>query len=311
MRIERFIMWFVLGVLLVGCQSKKVEVITSADIDNKVTLSGDQSVTTIETEQGTLEVATQEDTFVVLPLSYPVQILPVYDEDHLDMALDNGDSGYSLHGYSLDPLEKVIAYYKEALEDAKVLMEQNEEDLYTNMGEKEMHTYTVMVEPSELSAYPTAFTLILVPSEEAMTGESDVAQEDGGMEDKDATSRDHGPEMDYVVVDGVDFPDTYPSDQLPVYPYGHTEIVSTMGQGDQQIIAIRTEDPTPAVQTYYEEALKGSENYSTMLMDSTTIYAGTIDGVSFTVYVMANDGSVGEDISFRSLIQVAYTLNVP
>ena len=286
--------------------NKVVESITDVEVSTK----GD--VTTIETEQGTVDIATDSSESVEIPDGYPQDILPVYDDDHVVVAMDNGEAGYSISAYTKDDFEQVVSFYEDVLEEASVLMQQKDVDFYTSMGELEGYTYTIMIESSDEDDYAYLLTIMAVPGGMGMTGEdgsSEIMDEASSDEkDRDSGDLEHGQKMDLVLTEGVEWPDNYPEDQLPVYPYGLVEAVQVMGDGNQFMLALRLEDPTDSVKAYYEDLLEDAPNYSAMEMSPAMLYGGTIDGVSFSITIMANDGSFGEAENYLTLLQIAYTI---
>jgi len=262
---------------------------------------------TITTDAGQEIVVTSDmDESIALPEGYPSNIIPIYKGAFLAAASVQQDGSYMVIGYTKASMLEVTDFYVDVLEDADVTMEQRSSETYINMGDYKGMTYNVAVaENLELEDYVTAFTIIIVPS---IDMDNDT-EEDNSTESE--TSEDSNSEgiagmFELVIPAEVVWPENYPADQVPIYSNNYTEVKMAMSQGSDNMVALMTEDDIEMVSDHYKAALNGADDYSEVAMQGGVMYTGTVDGKMITVMLIINDGSMGEDERFKTLIQIIY-----
>ncbi len=170
---KRFLLLLsVLAVLLAGC-GKMVEkladdtvgtMLSSEDVKVEVDSSSGEDATVITTDEGKIEVASDENASVPIPKGYPEDILPIYAKDKIVMAADYGEDGFTIVGQTKDDMATVVKFYEDALMGAESTLVQNFEGMHMSMGVLEGMNYNVQVSEEESDAY-ISFSLILVPAE--------------------------------------------------------------------------------------------------------------------------------------------------
>ncbi|PKM56366.1 MAG: hypothetical protein CVV00_00280 [Firmicutes bacterium HGW-Firmicutes-5] len=170
---KRFLLLLlVLAVLLAGC-GKMVEkladdavgtMLSSEDVKVEVDSSSGEGATVITTDEGKIEVASDENASVAIPKGYPEDILPIYAKDRIVMAADYGEDGFTIVGQTKDDMATVVKFYEDALMGAESTLVQNFEGMHMSMGVLEGMNYNVQVSEEESDDY-TSFSLILVPAE--------------------------------------------------------------------------------------------------------------------------------------------------
>ena len=169
-----FLVLTVMTVLLVGC-GKVVEkladdavgtMLSSEDVKVEVDTNSGDGATVITTDEGMIEVASDDNTSVAIPDGYPEDILPIYAKDRIFMAADYGEDGFTIVGQTKDDMATVIKFYEEVLVDAESTLVQNFEGMYMSMGVLEGMNYNVQISEEESDEDYTSFSLILVPSDE-------------------------------------------------------------------------------------------------------------------------------------------------
>ncbi|MCF8017928.1 MAG: hypothetical protein K9L62_00885 [Vallitaleaceae bacterium] len=170
---KRFLLLLlVLVVLLAGC-GKMVEkladdavgtMLSSEDVKVEVDSSSGEGATVITTDEGKIEVASDENASVAIPKGYPEDILPIYAKDKIVMAADYGEDGFTIVGQTKDDMATVVKFYEDVLVGAESTLVQNFEGMHMSMGVLEGMNYNVQVSEEESDDY-TSFSLILVPAE--------------------------------------------------------------------------------------------------------------------------------------------------
>jgi len=283
-----------LVLILVGCSNNN-------NLDGIKNIDVEKNQVEIETDEGQeVTVAKDIDESIDLPDDYPKDIIPVYDDANVIGASSNPDGSLVIMCVSDQKAEEIIEFYKKVLEEAEVTMEQNAEGVYLNMGSLEGLSYTVSVSDSTDTdlGYISSFSIIIM--EEIMGLEEEQDQEETSEEVTEMAP------AELVIPDTIEWPEDYPEDIVPAYDDAYTEVKITASQGGQTMVGLMTEDKIDIVTEYYSELLKDASDYSTIDMQGTTMIAGTIDGVMITVLLVENDGSMGEDERFKTLIQVIY-----
>ena len=279
--------------LLIGCGSKNEELenagITKVDVDK------DQ--TEITTDDGTEMTVTNDlEESIDIPDSFPEHIIPIFKDSHIIGASENADGSIIIVGMIKDEMKDFVDFYKEALEGAEVTLEQNAEDTYMTMGNLGGITYTITIAEDVEEDFKYAFSIIVMEELEDMTEET-TETESSEVEKAPA---------EFVIPEVVSWPDDYPEGSVPVYSAAYTEAKAVMKQGNDTMVALMTEDELDKVADYYEELLMDAPDYSTMNLQGTLMFSGTIDDVMITVMLLENDGSLGEDLRYKTLIQIVY-----
>ncbi len=279
--------------LLIGCGSKNEELenagITKVDVDK------DQ--TEITTDDGTEMTVTNDiEESIDIPDSFPEHIIPIFKDSHIIGASENADGSIIIVGMIKDEMKDFVDFYKEALEGAEVTLEQNAESTYMTMGNLGGITYTITIAEEMEEDFKYAFSIIVMEELEDMTEET-TETESSEVEKAPA---------EFVIPEVVSWPDDYPEGSVPVYSAAYTEAKAVMKQGNDTMVALMTEDELDKVADYYEELLMDAPDYSTMNLQGTLMFSGTIDDVMITVMLLENDGSLGEDLRYKTLIQIVY-----
>ncbi len=296
-----WIMLLIVAVLFTGCGGgDKPEPKTEADETVKVDVDKKKDSTLITTEDGQeIEVAADMEKGIDLPEEYPKDLLPLYSDEFIAVAMKQPDGSFSVVAMTEDSVGEVKEFYKKLLEDADVITTQQEEDFYMNMGTINGSTYTVMIEEEEDedNDYHSRYTLMIIPGED--TGTTVSEEDEDNQEDNESAEKI---EAEVVIPDDVNWPEDYPSVVLPIYPTGNTQAA----MGDAGMVGIMTEDQPEDVVEYYKELLKEADDYGEMAMGPMTMVSGTIEGKFFQVTIGLNDENTGEDIKFKTLVQVVY-----
>ncbi len=155
----------VFSLILVGCsggvEPDKEEVEVKVDVKS----GGDEIK--VESDEVEVTVTTDMNKSVDLPEGYPEDLLPLYDNLFVSAAVKYEDGSYMVVGMSNDKMEDVVEFYEDVVKDGTVMMRNIVEDNYTNMGEIDGVTYTVMIAPleDENLEYETIVNLVVTPSE--------------------------------------------------------------------------------------------------------------------------------------------------
>lgn len=287
--------WLIIGfcLLLIGCGSKNEE-LESAGI-TKVDVDKDQ--TEITTDDGTEMTVTNDlEESIDIPNNFPEHIIPIFKDSHIIGVSENADGSIIIVGMIKDEMKDFVDFYKEALEGAEVTLEQNAENTYMTMGNLGGITYTITIAEDMEANFKYTFSIIVMEELEVMTEET-TETESSEIEKAPA---------EFVIPEVVSWPDDYPEESVPVYSAAYTEAKAVMKQGNDTMVALMTEDEFDKVSDYYEELLMDAPDYSTMNLQGTLMFAGTIDDVMITVMLLENDGSLDEDMRYKTLIQIVY-----
>lgn len=288
-------------VLLVGCSNN------ATNDNNNVIADVDVSKDKVEitTEDGsTLDIITESGKSVPVPGNYPKEIFPVYPDALISAASENVDGSFLLMGMTNDSMEEIVEFYIAALEGATTTMVTSIEDTYLNMGTLKGYIYTVSITLSmEELGYKHAISLIVSPEPEGFNDESDDHDADNYNDpDDESVNMPDG----FVLPETISWPEDYPADVLPVYTDAYVEAKMAMKQGGETMVALMTEEETDIIIVYYEDLLEDAIGYTKTSIEGTTMISGTVDGKLMMVMILANDGSLGEDERFKSLIQIVY-----
>ena len=282
--------------LLIGCGGNN-ENLENAGIA-KVDVDKDQ--TEITTDDDTKMTVTNDlDESIDIPDSFPEHIIPIFKDAHIIGASENADGSIVIVGMIKDEMKDFVDFYKDVLEGAEVTLEQNAEGVYLTMGNFEGLTYTISIAEEMEEDFKCAFSIIVMDELEDMTEETTETTETESSEIEKAPA-------EFVVPEVVTWPEDYPKESVPVYSAAYTEARIVMEQGDETMVALMTEDEFDEVADYYEALLSDAPDYSTMNLQGTLMIAGTINDVMITVMLLENDGSLGEDMRFKTLIQIVY-----
>ena len=281
--------------VLVGCGNQA----ENNGIDNVDVSKNKIEITTDEGQE--ITVSNDMGESVDLPDAYPKDIIPIYKDAHIVAAAVNPDNSLMVMGLCNGEMKEVVDFYKEVLKDAEVIMEQNAADIYLNMGTFKGIGYTVTVSNSEMEDYDykNSFSIIIMEEVEGLT--NDVEE----TTDNETETVDKAPAK-FVMPDTITWPEDYPNEIIPLYDNAYTEAKMAMKQGDETMVSMMTEDEIDVVLDYYSGLLESAIDFSTMDLQGTIMVAGTIDEVMITIMLLENDGSLGEDERFRTLIQIIY-----
>jgi hypothetical protein len=145
--------------------------------------------------------------------------------------------------------------------------------------------------------YEHAYSLTLSPDVLYDSEDEESSENDNENEASDTTS---------AMEVSEDWPSDYPTEQLPVYEKASFEVRTVVEQGGQKMIAIASEEALDVTVEYYQGLLQESVGYSSVVSGSATMIQGTKDGLYIMVIITENDGTLGEDEKFRSLVQIVY-----
>ena len=120
-----------------------------------------QTSVSVKTKDGFLSVA--NDKSVELPKGYPKDKFPIYEGSFIYSAVELGGS-YTITAFSQDEVKKVIAFYEEVLDGAKVNMDTKTDESLTSMGTKSGYAYTMDVGKSTEKGFKTIITISLQPA---------------------------------------------------------------------------------------------------------------------------------------------------
>ena len=98
---------------------------------------------------------------LVIPSDYPNEVLPIYPDGFVEVAMSLNKS-YTVVAYYDEEPSVLIAYYKDFLKDASDLMVTETASTYTVFGELKDHTFAIDIGTSTNYAdYPTSLSLTL------------------------------------------------------------------------------------------------------------------------------------------------------
>ena len=291
----------VLAMVLAACGGgEQSEPVTESEETVKVDIDKKKDSTLIKTEDGQeIEVAEDMNKSLDLPADYPNDLLPLYSDEFIALAMKQPDGSYSIMAMTVDSVEAVKTFYKNVIAEAEVITTQQEEDFYMSMGTIDGNTYTIIIQGEEEDEYDfeTSYSLMIMPGQTMDMGEeADKATSD------DPVLQSEKVQAPMVIPEGVQWPADYPSDQLPTYPTGNTQAAG----GSEGMVGIMTEDPPEEVVTYYKELLEDAVDFSEISIAPMYMLTGTLDDKFLQVTVGPNDGTTGEADRFKTLIQIMY-----
>jgi len=279
--------------LLIGCGGNN-ENLENAGIA-KVDVDKDQ--TEITTDDDTKVTVTNDlEESIDIPDSFPKHIIPIFKDAHIIGASENADGSIVIVGMIKDEMKDFVDFYKDVLDGAEVTLEQNAEGVYLTMGNFEGLTYTISIAEEIEEDFKCTFSIIVMAESEDTTEE---------VTETESSEVEKAP-AEFVIPEVVTWPEDYPEESVPIYSAAYTEAKIVVNQGDETMVALMTEDEFDEVADYYEAMLSDASDYSTMNLQGTLMFAGTINDVMITVMLLENDGSLGEDMRFRTLIQIVY-----
>lgn len=294
---KKILMMVLILLLLVGCGSNNVNnALENANDIQSVDVGGD--TTEIKTESGVeVTVATDEDKSIDIPEDYPKDKLPVYKGARVTATQTNPDGTILLIALSDAKMDEIVEFYEGVLEGAEVLMKQNADGSYLNMGELDGMTYSVAVgEDTVEGNLETSITLMAMPM--SLIDESAVVDTESDDEVTDMAP------AEFKVPDNIIWPEAYPSEIIPEYDLAYTEVKDVISANNENVVMLMTEDKIADVKEYYEEKLKDAENYVSMDIQGGVNIAGTIDDLYIMVMLFENNGM--EEKRFKTLIQIVY-----
>ena len=153
-----------LCVCLGGCGGEKSYKVESTPESSK-SGSGEQ---TLKTDSYTVRYSENTKKSVSLPEGYPKNQFPIYKDSFIATVQDDG-TGFIVTCFSKDTVDKVTAYYKEVLQNARMISVTDDDKGYVSFGVKDGYTYTVtIVASSEIEGHSTSYIITLLPAEEGM-----------------------------------------------------------------------------------------------------------------------------------------------
>lgn len=293
----------VFSLILVGCSGGAKQDNEEVDVDVKS--GGDEIV--MESDEAEVTVTTDMNKSVDLPDGYPEDILPIYDDLFVSAAVKHEDGSFMVVGMSEDKMEDIVEFYEDIVKDGTVMMKNIAEDNYTNMGELDGVTYSVIIAPLEDGDldYKTMVNLVITPSD-GMETESNDSDDEKNMEESDDADDESDDKGGLIITDSVGIPDNYPVDSMPIISEKTSEIAITQIAGDKSLLGYMTKSSFEEVYDYYEEIFEDAEGFTMMSMGPTTMFIGEIDGIMFEVGVTENTPDTGQDQSYNVLVQVFY-----
>ncbi|MDM8533515.1 hypothetical protein QUF55_02320 [Clostridiaceae bacterium HSG29] len=297
--ISIMLMILLIASFVTGCGNDKKE-----EESGKVDIETSGNEMTIKDEDNEMVVSTNLKKSVDLPEGYPDDIVPIYNDLFLMAASKNSDESYMVVGLTNDDYSKVAKFYDNALEDAEVIMNFSDENGYNNMGEYKGYTYTILAndEQSDDLDYKTTVNIILVPGSTKMEIPSDDEKPDLSTETNNSSASN-----EIVIPEGKEIPKDYPEDILPFENGEETELARIMNQNGQKMLGYMSTSEIEDVHYYYENLLKDSSTYL-VLNDSENDkeIVVAVDDYQFRILLHRNDKSTGEDLKFKTLIQIIY-----
>lgn len=98
---------------------------------------------------------------LIIPSDYPMEVLPIYPDGFVEVALSMNKSYTIVVYYDVEP-SVLIEYYKELVKDASDLMVTETPGTYTAFGELADHTFTLDIGTStSYKDYPTSLSITL------------------------------------------------------------------------------------------------------------------------------------------------------
>jgi len=289
---------------VVGCGSdNKEEEVGKVDVDAS---SGEITMKDGDNES---VVTTNLDKSVDLPEGYPEDIVPIYADSFLLAASKNSDESYMVVGLTNDGFDKVAEFYDNILKDAEIIMNYSDADGYNNMGEYKGYTYTILAndETDGDLDYKTAINIILVPGSTKTIFPAVDENNDEEKSDSNTETNGGNNSSEIVIPDGKEIPENYPEDILPFENGEETELARVMDQNGQKMLGYMSTSEIEDVHVYYEDLLKDSLTYL-VLNDSENDkeIVAVVGNYQFRILLHRNDESTGEDLKFKTLIQIIY-----
>lgn len=295
-----------LMIVFVSCGSSDENTGVEGNEESSVDIETSSDEMTIKDDTSETKVTQDMDQSLDVPEDYPADILPVYPDLFIITAMKRDDGSFAISGVTKDEMPSVIEFYEDALEQANVLMKNQSDSDYSNVGDYKGSTYTVNIanDGEEFKeGFETNVMIILVPGEINTMGETE----------SEASAEESSSDMNEVSGDltfksGIQMPETYPEKVLPLYMAGSkTQVAATGEQMGQNMLGYMTTDPIEKVYAYYEEYFDKAENF--MMMNNTMtdkVFTLTIEGHNFQVVLHTNDENTGEDLEYKTLISILY-----
>jgi hypothetical protein len=110
----------------------------------------------------------------------------------------------------------------------------------------------------------------------------------------------------YMVPDGIDFPEDYPDGELPIYGEGGTEIAASQSLGDKQMVGYMTESSFQDVMGFYTEKYSNTDGYSMEQQGTTIVIRGKTGQYDFEIAITSNTGNMSVEEKYKTLVQILY-----
>ncbi len=287
-----------------GCGNDEKE-----EENGKVDIEASSDEITMKDGDNESVVATNLNKSVDLPEGYPEDIVPIYEDSFILAASKNSDESYMVVGLTNDGSDKVAEFYDDILKDAEVIMNYSDVEGYNNMGEYKGYTYTILANDEndgELD-YKTTINIILVPGSTKTVFPAVDENNDEEKSDSNTKTNNNNNSSEIVVPDGKEIPADYPEDVLPFENGEETELARVMDQNGQKMLGYMSTSEIEDVHYYYENLLKDSLTYL-VLNDSENDkeIVAAVGNYQFRILLHRNDESTGEDLKFKTLIQIIY-----
>lgn len=110
-----------------------------------------------------------------------------------------------------------------------------------------------------------------------------------------------------VIPEGKEIPDSYPEGVLPFEKGEETELAVIMTQNRQEMLGYMSTSEIEDVFEYYKNLLIKGEYFTvTNNTENDKGIMSKLDGIQFQIILHRNDENTGEDLKYKTLIQVMY-----
>ena len=303
--ISIFLVILLIGIFFAGCgKDEKIE----EDVDIDVKSNGNEM--TVKNGDTEMNVALNLNQSVDLPEGYPENVLPIYKDLFILSGSKNADGSFVITGLSSDVIADVGNFYDGIFEDGKIIMHMFDEDGYTAMGELENYSYTVLLvdETDGDTDYKTSVSIVLLPGDLSGITDPFNIEEDESKEDQDKSNDDSkNSSKEMVIPEDKEIPDSYPEDILPFEKGEETELAVIMTQNGQEMLGYMSTSEIEEVFEYYKNMLiKGQYFTITNDTENDKGIISKLDGIQFQIILHRNDENTGEDLKYKTLIQIIY-----
>lgn len=298
---------FCLIILLPACGGSSEEDVEKEQAEeSSVSVEEDSDEIKITGEGSETTVTKDLDKSVKLPAGYPEDIIPIYEDLFLITAMKRDDGSFAVAGGSKDSIQKVGEFYETVLADAKVMMKDFSEDIYSNTGEFKGQTYTINITDPEgemVDRFQSSVMIILIPGD--LSG---MPMPEEGVEEETVEEENKDHETSIEVPDDLVLPGDYPQDEMPFYDKGEENVLAAVEEKNgQQMVGYMTTDTIEEVYEYFQEKYSNAEQF--MVMNDTDTDKNimvSINGKVFQIVLFSNNEMTGEDMKYKTLISIMY-----